>query len=273
MRTRTAVLGSVAVGLVASAATALATIPSADGTVYGCYSAGTPEPHALSVVDDPKSCKEILLPFSARGPAGPTGPAGAAGPAGPQGAEAADDAVIYETFLDGRKPPFLADQTSPRQNFFRFTDDPVTVAVELQPGTYILNARINLWAYTSGCSYGICSAPAPLPIRCTLQVGAEEDFVREDVLFRGVINQHLSVTLSAAARATYRCSADFRHSATVVEDAYLMNSRLTATRVGVQPVLSGASTAPSGGSRSTGRIPTQKQIRKLLKGKRGPSVG
>ncbi len=60
-------------------ATAVATIPGPDGTINGCYDAGSTAPHPLSVVDDPASCKQTLLPFNQRGPAGPPGAAGTLG--------------------------------------------------------------------------------------------------------------------------------------------------------------------------------------------------
>jgi hypothetical protein len=79
MRRRSAILAATAAAVVASVATAVATIPGSDGTINGCYAAGSPAPHALSVVDDPASCKETLLPFNQRGPAGPPGAAGTLG--------------------------------------------------------------------------------------------------------------------------------------------------------------------------------------------------
>jgi hypothetical protein len=84
MRTRSAVLaGLAAVGAV-SVATALASIPAADGTINGCYAGGM-SPAPLSVVDAPADCKDTLLPFAQRGPTGPAGPAGAAGASGSLG--------------------------------------------------------------------------------------------------------------------------------------------------------------------------------------------
>jgi len=82
MRTRSAVLAATAAAVVASVATAVATIPGTGGTINGCYDAGSPAPHALSVVDDPDACKDTLLSFNQTGPTGPAGPAGAAGTLG-----------------------------------------------------------------------------------------------------------------------------------------------------------------------------------------------
>jgi hypothetical protein len=79
MRRRSAVLAATAAAVVASVATAVATIPGSDGTINGCYAAGDPSPHALSVVDDPAECKQTLLPFNQRGPTGATGRAGTLG--------------------------------------------------------------------------------------------------------------------------------------------------------------------------------------------------
>lgn len=82
MRTRSAVLAATAAAVVASAATAVATIPSSTGTINGCYAAGSPPPHELTIVDNPDDCTETLLPFAQTGPTGAPGPSG---PAGPQG--------------------------------------------------------------------------------------------------------------------------------------------------------------------------------------------
>lgn len=76
MRRRSAILAATAAAVLVSVATAVATIPGPDGTINGCYAAGSPAPHALSVVDDPASCSETLLPFNQRGPAGPPGTLG-----------------------------------------------------------------------------------------------------------------------------------------------------------------------------------------------------
>jgi hypothetical protein len=67
---------------------AVAKIPSADGTITGCYDKRT---GALRVIDAERGrrCKasEIRVSWNQRGPAGPQGAAGAAGAMGPQGAK------------------------------------------------------------------------------------------------------------------------------------------------------------------------------------------
>jgi len=56
-----------------------AAIPSANGTIFGCYEkAGNPNQGALRVVDQGNPCKpgEVPLTWSQSGPTGPAGPAG-----------------------------------------------------------------------------------------------------------------------------------------------------------------------------------------------------
>ncbi len=81
---------AVVVLLAAAGGVAYATIPSSNGTIYGCYNPTTAKvpPYPLSVVDNPSDCTSgggTLLPWNQSGPAGPAGAAGPAGPAGPQG--------------------------------------------------------------------------------------------------------------------------------------------------------------------------------------------
>jgi hypothetical protein len=280
MRTRTAIIGGVSAALVASAATAVATIPSAGGTIYGCYAAGSPSPHALSIVDDPAACKETLLPFDQTGPtgpagsAGPAGPAGAVGPEGPQGPVSTDESQIYEAVVDGRTRPLLADSTDPRQTYYRFTHGQgVPVTVPLPAGTYSIDAELNAWASTlcTATTVYVCGLPQPIRLRCLLHAGVHENFLRKDVLLADVLNEHLSVTLLDPGQATFACSAELAATPSTwyTENAYMMSMRVTATRVGRRPVETRQILVPAlvtAGAIHSGRIPAaavQKRIKKL----------
>lgn len=85
-RSGMAVAAVTAATMMVAGGAALATIPGGDGTINGCYDAGAPPPHSLSIVDNPAACTGTLLVWSQTGPAGPAGPQGATGATGAQGA-------------------------------------------------------------------------------------------------------------------------------------------------------------------------------------------
>jgi hypothetical protein len=78
---------AVAVGAFGVATGVQAAIPSANGSISGCYAKSGPTQGALRVVDQGNSCKpgEAPLTWSQTGPQGPTGPKGDPGPQGPEG--------------------------------------------------------------------------------------------------------------------------------------------------------------------------------------------
>lgn len=88
-RTGRIVLAVGVAGLAFGLASAVqAAIPSANGTIYGCYAkAGNPNQGALRVVDQGNPCKpgEAPLTWNQTGQQGPTGPKGDPGPQGPEG--------------------------------------------------------------------------------------------------------------------------------------------------------------------------------------------
>lgn len=104
---RLAATSAVALFMLGTAGVAVASIPSANGVIHGCYAkAGLPvlSPPAgtLRVIDSPSqkcTANEIALTWSQTGPQGPqgvagppgpqgvAGPKGDTGPAGPQGAK------------------------------------------------------------------------------------------------------------------------------------------------------------------------------------------
>lgn len=63
---------------------ALASIPSADGTINACFNDTNGN---VRIVDDPSSCRqhEVAISWNQQGTPGPAGPPGPPGPAGPQG--------------------------------------------------------------------------------------------------------------------------------------------------------------------------------------------
>ena len=102
MKTRTRItLAGLVLGATLAGGVAWATIPSANGTIHGCYKTGVggvddPNKGQLRVVDSASDCKNNETAISwnekgvpgavgATGPAGPAGAKGDTGPAGPQG--------------------------------------------------------------------------------------------------------------------------------------------------------------------------------------------
>ena len=94
----------------AAASTALATIPSSDGVIHGCFKqfAGT-----LRLVEADEACgaKERPIAWNARGPKGDTGPAGPQGPAGLSGPAADFGTGAGLEKLEITAPPPIGDQT------------------------------------------------------------------------------------------------------------------------------------------------------------------
>lgn len=80
-----AVAAVTAVTMMLAVAVASATIPGPDGTIQGCYDAGSPPPIPLKIVDNPADCTGTLLPWNQTGPAGAAGAQGATGSAGASG--------------------------------------------------------------------------------------------------------------------------------------------------------------------------------------------
>lgn len=98
MRTRARImLAGLVLGALLAGGVGWAAIPSADGTIEGCYRTSTDDQKGqLRVVEDPASCRsnELAIQWSREGQRGDTGPqgirgpqgeAGATGPAGPKG--------------------------------------------------------------------------------------------------------------------------------------------------------------------------------------------
>lgn len=96
-----------------TAAMASASVPAADGIIYGCYTTGTGQ---LRVIDsDVGQCKnnETAVHWNQQGPRGPRGPEGPQGPQGEQGEPGADGAdgargpagPVGETGATGRAGP------------------------------------------------------------------------------------------------------------------------------------------------------------------------
>ena len=99
------VLGAAAL-MVSLGGVALATIPSSNGQIEGCYDpSGAKPPYALSVVDNPADCASpaVLLPFNQRGPAGPPGASGSGTPpaASVGSAQLQDGAVTRQKIAPG----------------------------------------------------------------------------------------------------------------------------------------------------------------------------
>lgn len=99
---RNALLTGAAAGLivVATAATAVASIPSASGVISACRTASS---GTLRVIDAEagQTCRsgEVRLDWNVQGPAGPAGPAGPTGPAGPAGPSGVSGYVtVHRTF-------------------------------------------------------------------------------------------------------------------------------------------------------------------------------
>jgi hypothetical protein len=90
--TKLKVAAGVLVAGVLSVGTVFAVIPSADGTITGCYTKNSsllgPPQGSLRVADSASQCRasETALSWSQRGPQGPTGAQGLMGAVGPQGA-------------------------------------------------------------------------------------------------------------------------------------------------------------------------------------------
>lgn len=108
-RTITIAVPTVA-ALGAGTAIAAGAIPSADGTIHGCYrNGGGPNDGTLRVVDDPSTCgkNETAISWSQQGPQGPQGPQGDkgdkgdTGPAGPAGASGGDALLVGGAPLTG----------------------------------------------------------------------------------------------------------------------------------------------------------------------------
>jgi hypothetical protein len=84
MRPRRVLLAGAAIASLAGAGAAWATIPSANGTIQGCYHA---QKGSLRVVDSPSKCKskEVPIKWNQTGPQGPAGAPGAKGETGDKG--------------------------------------------------------------------------------------------------------------------------------------------------------------------------------------------
>jgi hypothetical protein len=123
----------------ATGAVALASVPSADGVINGCYTtAGSllgPPKGTLRVIDDGERCRstERALPWNQ---IGPKGEQGEPGPVGPPGADGAPG----EQGPKGEPGPSIAYSAGRGGYQFVSGAETVIVSVDVPAGPYVLQA-------------------------------------------------------------------------------------------------------------------------------------
>ncbi len=144
-RTRIRWIGLLAaLGLLAVAGTASATIPDSNQVIHGCYSRSG---GSLRVIDDSVtncSKSETALGWNAQGPQGPQGPQGAQGPQGPQGTQGIQGAqgVPGPQGPSGTSHGYLASANN--VNVAQYPVFSTVVALHSVPdGTYQLWSAVN----------------------------------------------------------------------------------------------------------------------------------
>jgi len=159
MKRTLAILSLVLIGL-SGAGVALAAIPSADGSIKGCYAKNTQLLGAtkgdLRVVDQAEACRnsENSLTWSQRGPQGQQGLQGEQGEQGEQGpaGTTATSNVFFAALGEGETQGVLLGHSN----------DPKTVlALDLPAGTYVVESRIGLSFGTTleSSSFTRCKLP------------------------------------------------------------------------------------------------------------------
>ncbi len=118
---------------------AFASIPGANGVIYGCYSNGS---GILRVIDNStQQCKsnEIALNFNQTGPQGPQGIPGPAGPVGPQGPQGATGAT-GPAGASGTGTAYFARQNG--STFLFGGGSQLILSKDVPAGSYVINAKI-----------------------------------------------------------------------------------------------------------------------------------
>lgn len=191
---------------------AFASIPGANGVIYGCYSnsSGT-----LRVIDNSTAqCKsnETALNFNQTGPQGLQGIQGPAGPAGPQGPQG-------ETGAPGPAGPSGAGTA-----YFARQDGVASLGTilskDVPAGSYVINAKVvavnrSLNGQTITCSLG------PDGDTSTVKIEALSAYTRAN---QQVIVLQDAKTFSDPATITLNCTGAFIN-------VYVENSVLTAIKV------------------------------------------
>jgi hypothetical protein len=180
---------------------AFASIPGANGVVYGCYSNSN---GTLRVIDNSTTqCKsnETALNFNQTGPQGPqglqgpqgaTGATGAAGPQGPAGPEG----------LQGAPGPAGASGTSTayfaRQNGSTYLDPSQTqiLSKDVPAGSYVINAKVVVVNRSFGSEQTIV---------CSLGSGVDTSTVSSRATSQILVLQD-AMTFSAPATITLTCT-------------------------------------------------------------------
>lgn len=145
----------VAIGVIAAGGVAYATIPGPDGAISGCYTktAGLFDAKGtVRVVDSTSECRssELALTWNQEGQPGQDGAdgdPGPQGPAGPAGPVATTNVYFasHPSTIEFRDPQDMAPKT--------------IVSMELAAGSYVLQARVNVRAFTEAIIGVECSIP------------------------------------------------------------------------------------------------------------------
>lgn len=194
---------------------AYAAVPDSGGVIRACYKIGglLQEKGALRVSDDGR-CRsnEVELSWNQVGPVGPVGPSGATGPSGPAGPSGAPgvDGADGQNGVDGRDgavgPRGPQGDPGPSEVIYRrgsaALNNHIPAAVitqQLQPGSYALFGRADLFNHDGDEQYGSCRFS--LGNEGTIRLGAFNS--GSDTL---TITVQDTVVLTQPGTVTFACS-------------------------------------------------------------------
>ncbi len=208
---------------------AFASIPGANGVIYGCY---TNSNGTLRVIDNSTAqCKsnETALNFNQTGPPGPqglqgpqgaTGATGAAGPQGPAGRDGREGAPGTAGASGTSTAYFARQDGSPLLNHFPMA----ILSKDVPAGSYVINAKV----------VGVNLSRNAQNIVCSLGPDGDTSTVRIEGLNaytganRQVIVLQDAKTFSDPATITLTCNNDDFSLGTIVESGVLTAIKVDA---------------------------------------------